>query len=102
MTKSLTPTHKDFIEQGLLAASILEQTKVSDGETIYYNAAYYGLLNDKERCLNLLSKAIDNGYFNFIYIENSVYFDSVRNEDKYISIIADAKRKHTAFKNAFF
>jgi DNA-binding winged helix-turn-helix (wHTH) protein/TolB-like protein/lipoprotein NlpI len=98
--------HKAYInndiEQGLLAASILEQTKVSDGETIYYNAAYYGLLNDKERCLNLLSKAIDNGYFNFIYIENSVYFDSVRNEDKYISIIADAKRKHSAFKNAFF
>lgn len=92
----------NIIAPGLEAAHKLEQTQITDGETIYYNAAYYGLLNEKKRCLILLRKAIDSGYFNFVYIEKSSYFDSVRNEIEYKNIIADAKAKHVAFKSQFF
>jgi len=98
--------HKAYLqgkhEAGLSAVDALVNTEVKDGETIYYTAAYYGLLGDKKRCLELLKKAVDNGYFNHLNMASNAYFDQVKSDSEFQSILDEAKRKHQAFRNKFF
>ncbi len=89
-------------ETGLPAVDALVNTEVKDGETIYYTAAYYGLLGDKTRCLELLKKAVDNGYFNHLNMASNNYFAQVKSDSEFQQIVGEAKRKHLAFRNKFF
>jgi len=87
------------VTPGLYATHKLEQTNITDAETVYHSAAYYGLLNDKQRCLQRLKKAVDGGYFNYEFIQSSIYFDSVRHEPQYQDILHTAKERHAEFVN---
>ncbi len=90
------------IETGLKAVDLLVDTKVRDGETIYYTAAYYGLLGDKKRCLELLRKAVDSGYFNHINIATNDYIEAFKSDPEFKLILEEAKRKHMIFRNSIF
>ena len=87
---------------GLQAVDALVKTQVSDGETIYYTAAYYGLLGEKERCLELLEKTVDAGYFNYLNMASNDYLESVKTEPEFQNILDKAKNKHQIFRNKHF
>ncbi len=103
---NVSTIHKSSIngqfEEGLKATEALVNTEVSDGETIYYTAAYYGLLGDKERCLQLLEKAVNSGYFNHLNIESNDYLNPVKSSPKFQQILDLAKSKHMAFREFVF
>ncbi len=90
------------LDAGLQAVDALVNTEVADGETIYYTAAYYGLLGDKTRCLQLLKKAVDAGYFNHVNIASNDYFDWLKSDPEFQLILDEAKRKHQAFLSLVF
>ena len=102
----VTTIHKAYLqgepEKGFDAITQLEMTNVSDGETIYYIAAYYGLLGDSERCIQALKEAVDAGYFNYPFIEASSNFDVVRELPEYRQVVETAKQKHYAFRENYF
>ena len=85
-------------EKGLIAIHKLEQTNVSDSETVYYIAGYYAMLADRERTLNTLKKSVNSGYFNYIFMQKSPYFDFIRNDLEFIAIVDDAKEKSNRFR----
>lgn len=98
--------HKSYllgnIAQGLAAVDNLVNTQISDGETIYYTAAYYGLLGDRNRCLELLKKAITAGYFNHRVMASNHYFDLVKQTPEFSDLLSLAKDRHVAFVTQFF
>lgn len=92
----------DDFEPGIKAIEALVNTKVTDGETIYYTAAYYGLLGEKQRCLSLLKKAVDSGYFNYRNIASNNYLQHLKLDPEFQQILNQAKNKHLAFRHKFF
>ena len=88
-------------EAGLIAVHQVEQTNIADAEAVYYAASFYGLLGDKIRCIQTLAKAVDGGYFNYQFIESNNFFDSVRAETSYKTIIAKAKQKSSNFRQKY-
>jgi hypothetical protein len=86
----------------LQAISDLINTSVSDGETIYYTAAYYGLLGEKKLCIQLLRKAVNAGYFNYKNIASNSYFNEVKTGPEFIQVLNEAILKHKAFREKFF
>jgi tetratricopeptide (TPR) repeat protein len=102
----VTTVHKAYLqgepEKGFDAIDQLKLTNVTDGETIYYIAAYYGLLGDSERCIQALKEAVDAGYFNYPFIEASSNFDVVREQPEYRQVVETAKQKHYAFRENYF
>jgi len=89
------------IKEGLYAVHQLEQTNIVDAEATYYAASFYGLLGDKTRCIQALSKAVDGGYFNYQFIEHNDFFDSVRSEVSYQEILAKAKQQNFSFRKRY-
>ena len=93
----LENNHKKALE----AIGKLEGTTVSDGEILFYTASYYGLLGESKRCIELLRKAVDNGYFNHTFITSNNYFDNLRDDPEFIKVLNQAKQKHLAFRTFF-
>ncbi|MBL4660147.1 MAG: hypothetical protein JKY19_07310, partial [Alcanivoracaceae bacterium] len=87
-------------QQGLEALKQLEQSNVNDAEALYYWASYYAALGEKTASINLLNKAVEYGYFNLPFMQTDVFFDSLRDDEEFMQIIALAKQKHLAFKKA--
>ncbi len=56
------------------------------------------MFEDKDRTLNTLKKAVNNGYFNFIFMQNSPYFDFLRQDPDFIAIVNDAEEKSSQFR----
>ena len=102
----VTAIHKAYLqgepEKGFEAIETLEFTNVSDGETIFYLANYYGLLGDSQRCIQTLKDAVDAGYFNYPFIEVSSNFDIVRDDPEFTQVFETAKQKHYAFRQNHF
>lgn len=102
----VTTLHKAYLqgepEKGFDAIRQLTLTNVTDGETIYFIAAYYGLLGDAERCIQALKEAVDAGYFNYPFIEASSNFDMVREHSGFRQVVETAKQKHYAFRENYF
>ena len=88
-------------EEGLFAIHRLEQTNITDAETIFYTAAYYGMLKDKVRCIQRLKKAVESGYFNSKIIRLSPHFKFIENEPAFKHILSMADEKNKAFRNRF-
>jgi len=88
-------------EAGLNSVHQVEQTNIADAEAVYYAASFYGQLGDKTRCIQALSKAVDDGYFNYQFIEDNSFFDSVRSEIAYKAIVAKAKQKSLDFRKRY-
>ena len=87
-------------QQGIEALKQLEQSNVNDAEALYYWASYYAELGEKTASINLLNKAVEYGYFNLPFMQTDVFFDSLRDDEEFMQIIALAKQKHLAFKKA--
>ncbi len=87
---------------GIKAIEALTSTAVEDGETIYYTAAYYGLLGEKRLCFQMLRKAIDAGYFNYTNMATNRYLQNYTNDREFQEILQIARNKQINFINQFF
>jgi len=98
--------HKSYLQKnpelGLNAISSLVNTPVSDGETIYYTSAYYGLLGENTKSIKLLRKAINEGYFNYRNILTNDYFEQFKSDPEFQTVLNEAKTKHMAFQEKYF
>jgi len=90
------------IEAGLKASRQFEEANLSDSEAWYHFAGNYGLLGDSEGCIRALHRAVDGGFFNYPFMLEDAFLDSVRDEPEFQEILQKAKEKHEAFRKRFF
>ncbi len=89
------------VKAGVYATHQQELTRVIDAEGAYYIASFYGLLGDKTHSIQSLSKAVEEGYFNYQFIESNNHLDSIRAEADYKKIITKARQKSLAFRQRY-
>ena len=53
----------------------------------YYGACLYSRLNENQQAIELLQKAVENGYGNFEWIKRDPDFENIRLEPKYIELV---------------
>jgi eukaryotic-like serine/threonine-protein kinase len=88
--------------EGISVIKLAENKNQTDSEVWYNLSNVYGLLGDKNGCINALRKAVDGGYYNYPYMLKDHFFDSLRDEPEFKEILAMAKQRHEAFKEKFF
>jgi len=82
-------------------AKRLEARNIVDGERRYRLVHFYALIGKKEDALRNLKKSIESGFFNFPYISNDPFLDNIRGTKEFKNLLAQAKRRHQAFKLRF-
>jgi tetratricopeptide (TPR) repeat protein len=88
-------------ESVLKIAKRLEARNIVDGERRYRLVHFYALIGKKEDALRNLKKSIESGFFNFPYISNDPFLDNIRGTKEFKNLLAQAKRRHQAFKLRF-
>jgi tetratricopeptide (TPR) repeat protein len=88
-------------ESVLKIAKRLEARNIIDGERRYRLVHFYALIGKKEDALRNLKKSIESGFFNFPYISNDPFLDNIRGTREFKNLLAQAKRRHQAFKLRF-
>ena len=88
-------------ERVLNIAERLEERNIVDGERRYRLVHFYALIGKKEDALRNLKKSIESGFFNFPYISNDPFLDNIRGTKEFENLLAQAKRRHQAFKLRF-
>jgi len=63
------------------------KSNTKDPIMMYYGACLYARLNDKQRAVDLLKKAVENGYGNFEWIKRDPDFENIRKEPGYIELL---------------
>jgi len=89
-------------EEGLRTTHRWEQEATHDAETLYGIAINYSLLGDKAGCVRVLRKAVDGGFFNYLFMLRDPFLDPVRDDPEFQRVLAMAKAKHEAFRKRFF
>jgi len=89
-------------DEGIKLMKQVEDENQTDSEVWYNFSNLYGLLGDKNRCIHALRNAVNGGYYNYPFMMKDYFFDSVRDDPEFQSIMALAKEKHQAFKEKFF
>lgn len=89
-------------ETGIEAMRRFEEANIDDAEAWYQFAGICGLLDDYERCIRFLQRAVDGGFFNYPHMVENTFFNSVKNEPGFLKILEQAKQKHYAFREKFF
>lgn len=89
-------------EVGLEAASQFEEVNILDAEAWYHFAGNYALLGDRDGCIRALQRAVDGGLFNYPFMLNDFFLDSVRGDEEFQMILQEAKEKHLAFRETVF
>lgn len=79
----------------------LEERNIVDGERRYRLVHFYALIGKKEDALRNLKKSIESGFFNFPYISDDPFLDNIRGTKEFKNLLAQAKRRHQAFKLRF-
>ncbi|MCF6193006.1 MAG: tetratricopeptide repeat protein, partial [Kangiellaceae bacterium] len=86
---------------GLKALEKMVDTNVEDAENAYYFSDFYALLEEKDKSIKMLNKAVNSGYFNYPNILSNIAFDQFRNDPTFRSILDKAKTRHDAFRIRF-
>lgn len=89
-------------EKALQTLRKREQMVLSDSEPLYYTAAEYALVGDREGCNRVLNMAVEGGYFNYPLMLTDTHLDLVRDDPGFKKILEKARTKHEAFKAEYF
>jgi len=90
------------IEEGLEAGRIFELVNIVDAESWYCFAGNYGLLGDRDGCVRALQRAVDGGFFNYPFMLNDSFLDSMREDEEFQMVLQEAREKHLSFQKKFF
>ena len=81
---------------GALATG-LESENVSDGERRYRLVHFFATLGDKDRAMMHFDAAVEAGNFNYPYFAHDRLLDPLRGEDRFTTILNEAKKRHENF-----
>ena len=90
------------IELGLEAARLFELVNIVDAEAWYHFAGNYGLLGDRDGCVRALQRAVDGGFFNYPFMLEDSFLDSMREDEEFLQVLGEARKKHESFQRSFF
>ncbi len=84
------------------AENKIKERGVGDPEAIYKIAQAYAALGEKTSALRMFRHSIEGGFFCYPYFATDPLLDILRHEVEFKSLVEVARRRHEAFKNAFF
>ncbi len=87
---------------GLMALNKMVKTNIVDAENYFYFSNFYALLGEEKSCIEMLTKAVNTGYFNYPHISQNQSFNFIQSNPQFIAILEKAKRRHDAFREQFF
>jgi len=93
---------KGKYSEGIRFLKQIEDKKPTDSEVWFGMSGIYGLLGDKDSCINALRNAVEGGYYNYPFMLRDNYLDSFRDDPEFQKVLALAKEKHEAFRKKFF
>jgi len=92
--------------EGLLMLRQVEakitQREVGDPEAMYKIAQGYAVLGDPASALRVFKRSVESGFFPYPYLLTDPHLDSLRNEPEFGRLVEAARRRHEAFRVAFF
>ena len=84
----LTPLLEGNREESLAASEELMQATFRDPEGMYYLARQLGYLREEAPALNMLSRAMDNGFFCHAAMLRDPWLDSLRARTEFTSLMS--------------
>jgi serine/threonine protein kinase len=88
-------------EESVAVSDELMQATFRDPEGMYYLARQLGYLGEKARALDLLSRAIDNGFFCHQAMLRDPWLDSLRGQTEFTALLNKALQLHREALTAF-
>lgn len=101
IAESLASYIKGDFEAGLQVVHSIKESNILDAETWFHFAGLCALMGDKEGSVRRLQRAVDGGFFNYPFMLEDPFFDSVRDDAEFQSVLQQAKEKHLVFKKRF-
>ena len=71
------------------------------GEELFYLARHYAWAGDVRRAVETLARTVDVGYFNYPALVRDAWFDQLRGEPAFESVLSRAASRHQAAQAAF-
>jgi clan AA aspartic protease (TIGR02281 family) len=92
---SSTLAYALILQNKLQEANTLIDTLIKNDSTDYYDyACMYSLMNVKVKAVDYLRKALENGWRDFVHLDNDPDIDNIRNTQEYKSLLIDYKSKY--------
>jgi len=88
-------------EESLAVSEELMQATFRDPEGMYYLARQLGFLGEKTKALEMMSRAIENGFFCDQAMLRDPWFDSLRTQNEFTGLLSKAHQLHREALNAF-
>jgi serine/threonine protein kinase len=99
--KSLRAFTEGDFQECLNAIEIGESLAQSDPEVLYYMARHLARINEPERAITMLSRAIEGGFLCLTAISLDPWFASLRSSPHYIELIHDAEIQRSKVHSSF-
>jgi len=80
----------------------IRERGVGDPEGTYKIAQAYAVLGDKISAMRLLRMSVESGFFSYPYFSKDPLLNDLRREPEFDQTLNTARRRHEAFKSAFF
>lgn len=88
-------------EESLQACDELREATFRDPEGIYYLARELGFLGEQDRALEILSRAINNGFFCYPAMVRDPWLDSLRARSEFTALLQQSQQLHREAARAF-
>lgn len=77
------------------AKEMLDKALKKDAKAYYYDAAcLYSIMNDKDKAISYLQKALENGFRRFAHIKRDRDLNNIRSTAEYKAIMDEYEQKH--------
>jgi TolB-like protein/tetratricopeptide (TPR) repeat protein len=78
-----------------------EPSATMDGDLVYWTGGVHALLNDRQRALAWLRRAVELGNHNYPWFCRDKNYDSLRGDPEYEGILADVRRRWERYRSLF-
>ncbi|HLE56258.1 MAG TPA: protein kinase, partial [Rhodothermia bacterium] len=96
--RSVLSSWKGDYAAGVAAAAQWESAELLDAEGIYFIASAYCANQDYARCLSLLAKSFEGGYYNYRLWTIDSFLDGAREMPEFRALLERVKRESEAFR----
>ena len=98
---SLRALLEDNRQESLEAGEELMQATFRDPEGMYYMARQFSYLGQETYALDMLARAIDNGFFCYAAMVRDPWFDSLRASSIFTALLRKSHQLHRQAASAF-
>ena len=87
-------TKRGFFEKGLGVDERLSRLRPNDAMILYNLACSYSLLNDVDKALKTIQKAVECGYNDFDYLQYDSDLENLRQDNRFQEYFSSIKKKN--------